>query len=125
MEVSKKKPAAAPKAKAPAPAKGEQEGHLLGMTAKKAEDFAKWYTEVITRAELIEYYDISGCYILRPWAFSMWEQIVHFFDAEIKKLGVQNASFPLLVSKSALEREQSHIEGFAAEVCCNNFFSQG
>jgi len=65
---------------------------------------------------MIEYYDVSGCYILRPWSFSIWEQIQHFFDTEIKKLGVQNAYFPLFVSERALNAEKDHVEGFAPEV---------
>ena len=65
---------------------------------------------------MIEYYDISGCYILRPWAFAIWEFIQAFFDGEIKRLGVQNAYFPLFVAKSALEMEKDHVEGFAPEV---------
>lgn len=67
-------------------------------------------------SEMIDYYDISGCYILRPWAFSIWETIQAFFDKNIKALGVQNAYFPLFVSKSALEAEEDHVEGFSAEV---------
>ncbi|EFA76021.1 prolyl-tRNA synthetase [Heterostelium album PN500] len=82
----------------------------------KEEDFSEWYTNVITRSEMIDYYDISGCYILRPWSYSIWEQIQSFFDGEIKKLGVQNAYFPLLVSEKALNTEEDHIEGFAPEV---------
>ena len=65
---------------------------------------------------MIEYYDISGCYILRPWAYSIWESIQGFFDGHIKKLGVQNAYFPLFVAKSALEAEKEHVEGFSPEV---------
>lgn len=65
---------------------------------------------------MIEYYDISGCYILRPWSFAIWEGIQGFFDKEIKALGVQNAYFPLFVAKSALEAEKEHVEGFSPEV---------
>lgn len=65
---------------------------------------------------MIEYYDISGCYILRPWAFSIWEFIKDFFDAEIKKLGVENCYFPIFVSQAALEKEKSHIADFSPEV---------
>jgi prolyl-tRNA synthetase len=65
---------------------------------------------------MIEYYDVSGCYILRPWAYFIWEQIKEFVDKEIKALGVENAYFPLFVSKKALTTEKDHIEGFAAEV---------
>lgn len=100
--------------------KGAKE--LLGVGAKKEEDFSEWYTNAITRSEMIEYYDISGCYIMRPWAYSIWEQIQEFFNVEIKKLGVQNAYFPLLVSERALNAEKDHIEGFAPEVCAFSFF---
>lgn len=72
--------------------------------------------QVITKAEMIEYYDVSGCYILRPWAYSIWEKIKEFFDTEIKKLGVENTYFPMFVSHSALEKEKTHIEDFAPEV---------
>jgi len=82
----------------------------------QGQDFPEWYSQVITLSEMIEYYDISGCYILRPWAYSIWESIQGFFDGEIKKLGVQNAYFPLFVAKSALEKEKDHVEGFAPEV---------
>jgi prolyl-tRNA synthetase len=58
----------------------------------------------------------AGCYILRPNAFSIWEKITEFFDTGIKKLGVQNAYFPLFVTESALNTEKDHVEGFAAEV---------
>ncbi|KAK3278311.1 hypothetical protein CYMTET_13745 [Cymbomonas tetramitiformis] len=88
----------------------------LGLHAKREEDFGAWYSQVVTNGELIEYYDISGCYILRPWAYSMWEVIKDTFDADIKKLGVENAYFPCFVSKKALEAEEDHVEGFAPEV---------
>ena len=53
---------------------------------------------------MIEYYDVSGCYILRPWAYDIWESIHDFFDKEIKALGVRNCYFPLFVSQQALEK---------------------
>ena len=65
---------------------------------------------------MIEYYNVSGCYILRPWAYAIWEHIKDWFDAEIKKLGVENCYFPMFVSQSALEQEKTHIEDFAPEV---------
>jgi bifunctional glutamyl/prolyl-tRNA synthetase len=71
---------------------------------------------VLTKAEMMEYYDVSGCYILRPWSFAIWESIKDFFDAEIKKLGVENCYFPCFVSHAALEREKTHIADFAPEV---------
>uniref|UniRef100_A0A8C7K7Q1 Glutamyl-prolyl-tRNA synthetase 1 n=1 Tax=Oncorhynchus kisutch TaxID=8019 RepID=A0A8C7K7Q1_ONCKI len=72
--------------------------------------------QVITKAEMIEYYDVSGCYVLRPWSYSIWESIKEFVDREIKKLGVENCYFPMFVSQAALEKEKSHIADFAPEV---------
>ena len=131
-----KKPAAAP-APAPAPApkggskpaakggsgkKGPNAAALAkpsqggGMDAKKAEDLPVWYEQVIKKSELIENYPIKGCFTLRPWAYSLWEGITKWFDAEIKLLGVQNCYFPLFVPKSYLQKEEDHLDDFAPEV---------
>jgi len=83
---------------------------------KEDKCFSKWYQQVITKAEMIDYYEISGCYILRPWAYQIWEFITAFFDKKIKEDGVENAYFPLFVSKAALEKEKEHVEGFSPEV---------
>lgn len=88
----------------------------IGIDVKKSENFSEWYQEVIIKSGLIEYYDVSGCYILRPWAFSIWEKVQIFFDQLIKANGVENAYFPLFVSQKALTTEKDHIEGFAPEV---------
>lgn len=88
----------------------------LKVDAKKNEDLPSWYTQTIVKAEMIEYYDISGCYILRPAAFCIWDYIKEFFDGEIKKLGVENSYFPMFVPQKALELEKDHIEDFAPEV---------
>jgi len=109
-------PKAKAKAKAKAAAKADGNEDTKGITIKKQDNFAEWYTQVIVRSEMIEYYEVSGCYILRPWAFFVWEQIQEWFDGEIKKLGVENAYFPLFVSKRALETEKDHVEGFSPEV---------
>ncbi|CRG97707.1 proline--tRNA ligase, putative [Plasmodium gallinaceum] len=93
-----------------------KEYNLLGITSKKLENFSDWYTQVIVKSELIEYYDISGCYILRPGAYYIWECVQSFFDKEIKKRGVENSYFPLFVTKGKLEKEKNHIEGFSPEV---------
>jgi prolyl-tRNA synthetase len=89
---------------------------LLGIDADKNGDFGEWYQQVITRTEMIDYSDISGCYILRPWSYSIWECIVKYFDGKIKALGIQNAYFPIFVSARALNAEKDHVEGFAPEV---------
>ncbi|KAK3036893.1 hypothetical protein RJ639_031511 [Escallonia herrerae] len=88
----------------------------LGLSAKKDDNFGEWYSEVVVNGEMIEYYDISGCYILRPWTMSIWEVMQAFFDAEIKKMNIKNCYFPLFVSPGVLQREKDHIEGFAPEV---------
>ncbi len=88
----------------------------LGLSTKKGEDFPKWYSELVVASELISYYDVSGCYILRPWAFSMWEVVQRWFDDNIKKLGVQNAYFPMFITEDVLNTEKDHVEGFAPEV---------
>jgi prolyl-tRNA synthetase len=90
-------------------------GTSLGMESKK-EDFGEWYREVLIKSEMIDYYDVSGCYIFRPWSYRIWELVQAFMDAEFKKLGVQNCYFPLFVTKKALETESGHIKGFAPEV---------
>ncbi|KAG7236967.1 hypothetical protein INR49_032977 [Caranx melampygus] len=95
---------------------GSKKQTRLGLEAKKEENLADWYSQVITKSEMIEYYDVSGCYVLRPWAFSIWEAIKDFFDREIKKLGVENCYFPMFVSQAALEKEKTHIADFAPEV---------
>lgn len=96
--------------------KGAAEEAGSSEIPSKEGDFAKWYSQLVVRAELIEYYDVSGCYILRPQAYAMWEFIQSFFDGEIKKLGVRNAYFPLFVTESALTAEKDHVEGFSPEV---------
>ena len=65
---------------------------------------------------MISYYDVSGCYILRPWAYAVWEGIQKWFDDKIKESGVQNAYFPLFITEAKLNTEKEHVEGFAAEV---------
>uniref|UniRef100_A0A8C4ZB10 Glutamate--tRNA ligase n=1 Tax=Gadus morhua TaxID=8049 RepID=A0A8C4ZB10_GADMO len=118
------------KAKGEKPAPGGKEGSggaggegsgpkkqtRLGLEAKKEENLSDWYSQVITKSEMIEYYDVSGCYVLRPWSYAIWESIKEFFDAGIKKLGVENCYFPMFVSQAALEKEKSHIEDFAPEI---------
>ncbi|XP_047138951.1 bifunctional glutamate/proline--tRNA ligase isoform X1 [Hydra vulgaris] len=88
----------------------------LGLEATKEESLSDWYSQVITKSELIEYYDVSGCYILRPWAYGIWETIKEFFDQKIKASGVENCYFPMFVSQAALEKEKDHIQDFAPEV---------
>ena len=65
---------------------------------------------------MIEYYEISGCYILRPLSYHIWETIQGYMDSRFKKLGVQNVYFPMFVTQAALKKEEAHLEGFSPEV---------
>ncbi|MBI2665148.1 proline--tRNA ligase [Candidatus Woesearchaeota archaeon] len=87
-----------------------------GITAKKVDDFSEWYTQVLQKAELIEYSPVSGCYILRPSAYFIWERVQSFFDKLIKDDGVKNVYFPLFIPEDLLTKEKKHVEGFAPEV---------
>ena len=88
----------------------------LKLDCKKSEDFSGWYSQVITKAELIDYYDISGCYILKPNAYYLWERIQQYMDEQLKGVGVKNCYFPMFVSQKNLNREKDHVEGFEPEV---------
>lgn len=79
---------------------------MLGIESEKEKDFSGWYADVINKSGMLDYYDISGCYILRPWGYAIWENVQRFFDALIKEHGVENAYFPMFVSKKALETEK-------------------
>ncbi|CBZ25629.1 putative bifunctional aminoacyl-tRNA synthetase [Leishmania mexicana MHOM/GT/2001/U1103] len=103
-------------AAAAAPASAQSGETKLGIAAKREENFSAWYIDVITKAEMIEYYDVSGCYIIRPWAYYVWKCVQRFLGGKIERLGVEDCYFPMFVSRSCLEREKDHIEGFAPEV---------
>lgn len=99
------------------PKKGKlEDAKLVGITVDKAESFSDWFQQILTKGEMLDYYDVSGCYILRPPSYYIWEQIQQYFDGKIKSIGVQNAYFPMFVSSRVLEKEKDHIEGFAPEV---------
>jgi len=87
-----------------------------GIDVKKSEDVPLWYAQVLQKSELIEQYPVKGCFILRPWAFKIWELIQQWFDGEIKKMGVQNCYFPMFIPNSYLKKESHHLEDFAPEI---------
>ncbi|CAL5003058.1 unnamed protein product [Urochloa decumbens] len=96
--------------------KNKKKEMKLGMTYKKDASFGDWYSEAVVHGEMIEYYGVSGCYILMPSAMGVWNMLKDFFDGEMKKLKVNPYYFPLFVTESALQKEKDHIEGFAPEV---------
>ena len=80
------------------------------------EDFAKWYTDIVLKADLADYTDTKGCIAIKPYGYAIWENISKYTDEEFKKAGVKNVSFPLLIPESLIAKEEEHIEGFAPEV---------
>jgi prolyl-tRNA synthetase len=87
----------------------------LGITAEK-DEFSEWFTQLVIKAELADYTRVSGCIVFRPNAWSMWEKIVEIVNERIKKMGVKNTCFPLLIPESLLVKEQEHVKGFTPEV---------
>ncbi|MBV67642.1 MAG: proline--tRNA ligase [Candidatus Marinimicrobia bacterium] len=85
-----------------------------GIT-QKSEDHSKWYTDVITKAQLADYGPVKGTMVIKPYGFAIWELVKDEFDKQFKATGHQNAYFPLFIPKSFLAKEADHVEGFAKE----------
>ncbi len=79
-------------------------------------DFAQWFTDIVTKAALIDYSGVKGFYILQPYGFAIWENIQSVLDGMFKSLGHENVSMPVLIPESLLQKEKDHVEGFAPEV---------
>ena len=82
----------------------------------RAEDFSEWYNQLVLRAELADYAPVRGCMIVRPYGWALWENITAALDSRFKATGHVNAAFPLLIPKSFIEKEKSHVEGFSPEL---------
>ena len=78
-------------------------------------DFAQWYTDVVKKAELVDYSGVKGCMIIRPYGYAIWENIQHDLDARFKKLGHENVYMPMFIPESLLQKEKDHVAGFAPE----------
>ena len=78
-------------------------------------DFAQWFTDVCTKAELVDYSGVKGLFILRPYGYAIWENIQRWLDDRFKELGHENVSMPMLIPESLLQKEKDHVEGFAPE----------
>ena len=96
----------------------EQKGQkkMVEAITSMNEDFTKWYTDVVKKAELIDYSSVRGCMILRPYGYAIWENFQHILDAKFKATGHENVSMPLFIPESLLQKEKDHVEGFAPEV---------
>src|SRR5262250_1211223 len=82
----------------------------------RSEDFSKWYNDLVQRADLADYAPVRGCMIIKPYGYSLWENIQHQLDRRFKDTGHQNAYFPLLIPESFLRKEAEHVEGFSPEL---------
>ncbi len=80
------------------------------------EDFAKWYTDIVKKAELIEYTSVKGCMVIRPYGYAIWENIQKLLDQRFKETGHENVCMPMFIPESLLQKEKDHVEGFAPEV---------
>ncbi len=86
-----------------------------GLTSQQ-EDFARWYNEVVQKAELADYAPVRGCMVIRPYGFQLWENIKQELDRRFKETGHVNAYFPLFIPMDFLQKEAEHVEGFSPEL---------
>lgn len=93
-----------------------KEKKLVEAITSMEEDFARWYTDVVTKAELIDYSAVKGCMIIKPDGYAIWENIQKELDRRFKETGVENVYMPMFIPESLLQMEKDHVEGFAPEV---------
>ena len=94
----------------------EEKERFVTKITPKSEDYSRWYTEVVRKAELADYTTVKGCMVIRPYGYAIWEKVQQCLDRRIKETGHQNAYFPLLIPESLLKKEAEHVEGFAPQV---------
>ena len=92
------------------------EKKLVEQITSMDEDFAKWYTDIVKKADLIDYSSVKGCMIIRPYGYAIWENIQRILDTRFKETGVENVYMPMFIPESLLTKEKEHVEGFAPEV---------
>ena len=93
-----------------------KEKKLVSEITSMEEDFAQWYTDVVKKAELIDYTSVKGCMVIKPAGYAIWENIQHELDRRFKETGVENVYLPMFIPESLLQKEKDHVEGFAPEV---------
>ena len=93
-----------------------KEKKLVEAITSMEDDFAQWYTDVCKKAELVDYSNVRGCMVYRPYGYAIWENIQHQLDSMFKETGVENVYMPMLITESLLQKEKDHVEGFAPEV---------
>lgn len=93
----------------------EQKKMVEAITSME-DDFAQWYTDVVKKADLVDYSSVKGCMIIRPYGYAIWENIQRILDSRFKETGHENVYMPLFIPESLLQKEKDHVEGFAPEV---------
>ena len=88
---------------------------MAKLITPRAEDYARWYTDVVTQSRMADYSPVKGCMVIRPHGYALWENMRDELDKMFKATGHQNAYFPLFIPKSFLSKEAAHVEGFAKE----------
>jgi prolyl-tRNA synthetase len=94
---------------------GKQTQPKKAISPSREEDYPEWYQQVVKASDLAEKSPVRGCMVIKPWGYSLWENIVRALDDMFKATGVKNAYFPLFIPLSFLEKEAEHVEGFAKE----------
>lgn len=89
---------------------------LVEAITSMEDDFAQWYTDVVKKAELIDYSSVKGCMVIKPAGYAIWENIQNELDRRFKETGVENVYMPMFIPESLLQKEKDHVEGFAPEV---------
>ncbi|KAK9866648.1 hypothetical protein WJX84_010741 [Apatococcus fuscideae] len=90
-------------------------GGKAGVTPK-SEDFSRWFLDVVKFGELADYGPVRGTMVIRPWGYALWEALQQYLDQRFKETGHSNAYFPMLIPRSFVDKEASHVEGFAPEL---------
>ena len=93
-----------------------QQKKMVEDITSMEEDFAKWYTDIVKKAELIEYTSVKGCMVIRPYGYAIWENMQRILDGMFKATGHENVCMPMFIPESLLQKEKDHVEGFAPEV---------
>ncbi len=93
-----------------------KEKKLVEQITSMEVDFAKWYTDVVKNAGLIDYTSVKGCMVIKPAGYALWENIQKELDRRFKETGVENVYLPMFIPESLLQKEKDHVEGFAPEV---------
>jgi prolyl-tRNA synthetase len=88
---------------------------MAQKSVTRAEDYSKWYNDLVYAADLAEHSDVRGCMVIKPYGYAIWEKMRDVLDIKFKETGHSNAYFPLFIPKSYLSKEASHVDGFAKE----------